>query len=219
MSARLICISTVLVFLASASACGKDEDPAKYSAKQSTEVDKKHGVAKTIRHAPPVTNRRKIACAHLLDNEALNTELGEKVTVHDINSKYETAKCAIRREGETPDEKTQEKIKKEKGFLGVLPGDVLCQYEINCWLPAQDEGKTKALCKQRKEDSNRELGLLACVQIEQKGAADGYIYRFVDPDTKCAMKVKGGPSVLTKEQVQKCAMAAIKLVTADGIKK
>lgn len=217
MSKRLL---TVVAVAALAAVGCKDDDPKKYAAKEDKALGKKEGIAKSVRHAAPVKDRKKISCTDLFDNAKLNELMGEELVIKERNEPNFTAACKWHKAGETPSQKEQEKIKKEKGMLGVLPGDELCRVRVNCWLPAQSDKVTRKLCKTRKESGNMRLGVFACVQVEQRGAYDGHIYRFVDADTKCALKVKGGPGVLDDEkQVEKCASVAMKLVTKDSIGK
>jgi hypothetical protein len=216
MSKRLL---TIAAIIALAGAC-KDDDPKKYASKEDKKLSKKEGTAKSVRHAAPVKGRKKIACTDIFDAETLKEEMGEELVIKERNEPNFTAACKWHRAGETPSEAEQKKIIKTKGMLGVLPGDELCRIRINCWLPAQSDDVTKKLCKRRGETGHMRLGVYSCVQVEQSGAYDSHIYRFVDPDTKCALKVKGGPGVLDNEkQVEKCAQVAMKLLTKETLTK
>ena len=52
------------------------------------------------------------------------------------------------------------------------------------------------------------MGSYACVQIVAQGADDVQVFRFFDDDTKCILRVGGGPSNVDNEQIKTCAKVA-----------
>ena len=54
--------------------------------------------------------------------------------------------------------------------------------------------------------------------IVAQGADDVKRFRFFDPDTKCIIQVRGGPSNVDNDLIGKCAKAAHDLIGPDQIK-
>ena len=52
------------------------------------------------------------------------------------------------------------------------------------------------------------LGVRACVQTVQVGSDDVFSYKFLDSDTKCMFKVRGGPSMINNDLIATCAKTA-----------
>ncbi|MEM9492928.1 MAG: hypothetical protein AAGC55_27515 [Myxococcota bacterium] len=165
---------------------------------------------------------KQIPCEQMLDATEVAETLGEKdpVTISDqsANDQESTSLCSIRRGGKMMDSKTQEKRLAEGRTLGVLAGDELCSIAVYCSVPADDK-LFKDKCKRDKKESNEDIGTLACVSVRQKGPYDAYTYRYIEPDTRCVVRVRGGPSVNEESEVQKCAKAALLSIDQASIGK
>lgn len=196
-------------------ACGKSEQAGVEAARREAEAAQRAkeaagAPAKVIR--PPVRGETKIACSQLIaDPAAYQTALGEKepLTVKDVTSSdgEATSSCSLLRGGKRPSEAEQKAILKREPRLGVLPGDELCNVTAMC-STVEDAEAFQKRCVARKDRSDDSMGQFACVQVVAQGVDDAYVFRFLDPDTKCVFKVRGGPSLADNELVKKCAVAA-----------
>jgi hypothetical protein len=163
---------------------------------------------------PPVPSRAKIPCDQLIsDPAAYQTATGEKkpLTIKELTNEPDAAaSCALIRGGKRPSTDAEQKaIVKETGYLGVLPGDALCEVAAFCWTLEESE-RFRRSCKEKKgtyrEDES--MGSFACVQVTAQGAADVNTYRFFDEDTKCILQVRGGPSNSDNASILACAKTA-----------
>jgi hypothetical protein len=89
----------------------------------------------------------------------------------------------------------------------VLPGDELCNVTALC-STIEDAEHFKAACKTRKEQDDDSLGSYACVRIVMVGPADVKVFQLFDEDTRCVLRVRGGPSNVNNDLIQGCAKAA-----------
>lgn len=196
-------------------ACGKSgEQAAIEEAKKEAEAEQKakeqaHEPAKVMR--PPVAGQAKIPCSQLIDLPAYQTALGEKepLTLKDqTKGEADTAaSCALYRGGKRPGEAEQQALLKKAGRLGVLPGDEICHVAAHCYTIETPE-RFKKWCADRKDRDDESMGSHACVQIVAQGADDVPLFRFYDEDTKCILRVGGGPSNVNADQIRTCAKVA-----------
>lgn len=196
-------------------ACGKSgEKAAIEEAEQQAQAEQKakekaNEPAKVMR--PPVAGQAKIPCSQLIDLPKYQEALGEKepMTLKDqTKGEADTAaSCAIHRGGKRPGEAEQKEILKKEGRLGVLPGDELCHVAALCYTIETPE-RFKKWCKDRKDRDDESMGSYACVQIVAQGADDVQLFRFYDEDTKCILRVGGGPSNVNNDQIRTCAKVA-----------
>lgn len=215
-------LAKMFAVLAAASACvgcPSDEGGAEY-AKRQAELADKDLLGKVVKVETALPSGTQVACSTLFDAEQLTTLMKEKEPVgiadHSAKSPDTTATCSIRRGGKPPDEKTQEKMFEETARLGVLGGDEVCNVAVFCSVPADTEG-FKNRCKTDGLLANDTIGTFACVKVTPKGPDDGYTYRFIDPDSKCTVRVMGGPSVVEESQVQTCAKAVMELLVPASL--
>lgn len=194
---------------AAAGACGKGADEAREAARQEAEAEarakaKAHEPAKVQR--PPVQGETKIPCTQLVDLAAFQQALGEKepLTVKSKGDPDATASCSLIRGGKRPGEAQQKELLKKQGRLGVLPGDEICYVTALCSTIETPENFRKK-CTERHDES---MGSYACVQTIAQGADDVPVFKFFDPDTKCVIKVGGGPSNVNGDVIRTCAKAA-----------
>jgi hypothetical protein len=211
---------SVLAIAILAGACGKSEDPAEYARKQAEEAQKDKFKEPAVRVKVPVVGGKKIACADLIPSvEPFTRALGQEVRLEDFNThsrqKDASAVCKFIHAGERPSKEEQEKLLIQHGKLGVLGGDPYCEIRAYCSLPDQPDFEQK--CRERSSGHN-DLGVFACVTISQRGPADAYRYKLIEPDTKCVLDILGGDSVVGDEIVRACAAAALEAITADSIK-
>ena len=219
----LVRISIMAAIVLAASGCKKSDEGRKRAEQQAAEESKKvvpAEVAKKIN--PPVPGGQRVPCTTLIDVAAFQTALGEKepmtlkeVTGTDADA---AASCSLVRGGKRPDAKEQAAlIKKQAGRLGVIPGDPTCNVTAYCWTIEEDE-KFKERCKQQGFQLDESMGSTACVQIVAQGADDVFVYKFLDPDTKCLLKVRGGPSMVDNAYITTCAKAARDSIGPANIK-
>lgn len=202
-----------------------NEDIEAHNKKQAELAASNRPKSKIVKIETALPGGTIIACEQLLDATKLGEMLGETdpVTLSDQTKKGAgpTSECSIRRGGEVMNAKAQEEQVKKTGRLGVQAGDELCHVEMHCSLPAQDE-QFKGDCQKGIEKgdrrSNEDIGAYACIKTTPKGPYDAYTYKFIDPDTRCIMSVRGGPSVNEETEVQKCAKAVLELVGLEQIK-
>ena len=215
----------LIIILASAlclTACGSGESVEDYNKKRAEAADKKRPKAKVVKVTTALPGGVTIKCAELLDVEKLTPLLEEKdvVSVQDMPEIGPTSVCSVKRGGELMDEKKQAEESKRTGKLGVLAGDELCHVTVHCSIPAQDE-QFQLDCKNKIEagqrQSNDDIGTFACIKITPQGPNDAYTYKFIDPDSRCVMSVRGGPSVNEEAEVQKCAKAIKDVIGPEQI--
>ena len=195
-------------------ACGNGENAGAEEARRQAELDLKAKATQSAparRMATPVPGQAHVPCAQLIDLAAFQTALGEKaalglkdVTKTDAEA---AASCSLLRGGKRPTEAEQKAMLKKVSRLGVLPGDELCNVTAYC-STIEDVERFKAHCKERKGKDDDSMGSYACVRIIEVGADDVKVFEFVDEDTRCRLKVAGGPSNVNNELIQSCAKAA-----------
>lgn len=196
-------------------ACGKSgeqagiEEAQKQAEAEQKAKERANEPAKVMR--PPVPGQGKIPCSQLIDLPAYQTALNEKepLTVKDQTKGEPDAasSCALHRGGKRPGEAEQQALLKQAGRLGVLPGDELCHVTALCYTIETPE-RFKKWCKDRKDRDDESMGSYACVQVVAQGADDVPLFRFYDEDTKCILRVGGGPSNVDGDQIRACAKVA-----------
>lgn len=205
-------IAIVLASVLSA-ACGGGESGLEAAKKAEQEElaksQQKGEVAKKL--TPPVAGRAHLSCDQVIDAAAFTTALGEKepLTARD-DTKTDgdaAAVCSLIRGGKKLSPAEQDALLKKQPRLGVLPGDPLCQVSLYCWTFEDDEHLRKK-CEADKNKNDDSMGTYACVQVVATGQDDVNLYRFVDADTKCLIKVGPGGSNIDNEQIRKCAQTA-----------
>lgn len=206
-------------------ACGREQSVEEYNKQQAERADMGKPKVKPVKVTTALPGGTKVACDRLLDAQKVTEFLQEKepVTIAD-QSKQEievTSLCSVRRGGELMDEKKQAELTKKTARLGVLAGDEICSIAVFCSIPA-DENQFKEDCKRELEKgdmkSNEAVGVFACIKITPKGPDDAFTYKFIDPDSRCVLRVRGGPSVNDEAIVQTCAKAALESIGPDSIK-
>jgi hypothetical protein len=205
-------------------ACGNSERAGVEEAQRQAEQEQKARQAATApvkRIAPPVPGQAHIPCSQLLDAATFQTALGEKLplTVKDVTKSEPeaAASCSLIRGGKPLTAAEQKALLKKAGRLGVLPGDELCNVTAFCWT-IEDPDRFRASCKQSKDRDDESLGSYACVHIQPVGADDVKLFRLLDDDTRCILKIRGGPSNVNNDSIQACAKAARDTIGPEQIK-
>jgi hypothetical protein len=193
-------------------ACGNGEGAGAEEARREAEQEQKtRQSAPAKRMSTPVPGQAHVPCAQLIDLAAFQTALGEKqpLAVKDVTKTDADAAavCSVVRGGKRPTEAEQRAMLKKSSRLGVLPGDELCNVTAYC-STIEDTERFKARCKERKGKDDESMGSYACVRIVEVGADDVKVFEFVDEDTRCRLKVGGGPSNVNNDLIQSCAKAA-----------
>lgn len=186
------------------------EEAKRQAALDDQRKEKAAPAAKKI--SPPVPNSAHIPCEQLIDIPAFSKALAEvdPMTVTDA-SKTEpdaAASCSLVRGGKRPNEAEQKALIKNKGKLGVLPGDELCNITAFCWT-IEDADRFRKKCTEVKgQQDDESMGSYSCMRIVPAGEADVQLFRFFDTDTKCILQVRGGPSMTDNDYIRTCAKAA-----------
>jgi len=202
---------------------GACEEPSieEYNRQQAERLEAKRPKGEAVKVDVALPGGGKIACDKIFSAEQMTQALGERepVTVKDKGDTEidPTSVCSVRRGGKMMGSKQQEEQIKKTLTLGVLAGDELCYIAAYCSIPA-DEDSLKNQCRSDQMKSNDAIGVYSCIKITPKGPHDAYTYQFIDPDSHCVMKVRGGPSVNEEEMVQKCAKAALDLMGPHALK-
>lgn len=172
---------------------------------------------------PPVRGGKTIPCAQLIGDAglaSLTTALSETVPLgmNEITEKDAdaTAVCSLVRGGTKPTIAQQEAYEKKHGRLGVLPGDEVCRITAYCG-QINTENSVREWCSKMRFAEDEGLGFTACKQIVATGQWDIEAFRFFDSDTKCVLRVIGGPSVTDNETIRACAKTAQALITPASI--
>jgi hypothetical protein len=189
------------------------EEAKKEADKERAEKEKGSTPPKKL--IPPVPGMKHVACSRMINLEAFQKELGEKepLSIKDqTRSDAEAAaSCGIVRGGKRLTPAEQDAKLKKDGRLGVMPQDVLCDVTAYCWT-IEDPVKFKEKCKLEARSKNQRdddtMGTYACVQIVPTGKDDIQVFKFYDEDTKCILKVAGGPSQIDNDLIRKCAKVA-----------
>lgn len=201
-------------------ACGNAEEEGRRAAQAKAAAETKQEVATqaAVKINPPVPGRAHIPCTQLIDAAQFTEALAEveplKVTDITQTDAEAAAVCALIRGGVRPDPKQQaEMIKKAKGGrLGAIPGDELCRVSAYCWT-IEDDAKYRAKCPTDGDTPDESAaGGWSCMHLNAQGSDDVYSYRWVDEDTKCILKVNGGPSMVDNEFIATCAKTARTLI-------
>jgi hypothetical protein len=197
--------------VALAGACKSVEREALEEARRQVEAEQRAAAASgqpAKVQRPPVPGQAKVPCEQLVDPAAYQAALGERepLALKD-QSKTEpdaAASCALFRGGKRPGPAEQQAILKRAGRLGVLPGDLLCHVTAFC-STIEDAERLRATCRNRHDDS---MGTYACVEIVMQGADDVPVFHFFDADTRCRLRVGGGPSNVDGDSIRTCAKVA-----------
>lgn len=174
--------------------------------------------SRIIKVKTPVPYGKKVACSDLLDPALFGAALSDEVTLEDRSTTDSRASsvCGVIRAGEAPGEAAQKRNFSDDMKLGVLPGDEYCTVTAYCSFPT-DIDDFKKRCQKAGDSLNEALGQWACVHQTQRAAEWAYTYKVIDPDTKCTLKVYGGPSVTDEKLVQTCTRAALDIITNERI--
>ena len=224
MSYRNLWSVLVLAAMAASPACkGNSEEAGLREAQREAEAEaKRMGSAEPAapKQRAPVTGSRKIDCNQLIDMTAFRESLGEKepLSMRDVSkgNAEANASCSLLRGGRTPTPREQEAIIKRTGKLGVLPGDELCNVTALC-NTVEDPERFKKRCAELHLEDDESMGSYACIKIVPHGGADVKSFRFLDPETKCVIEVRGGPSMADNDFITACAKAARDLIGPDQI--
>lgn len=212
-----------LALTSSVTAACKGEEAGMLAAQKEAEAESQR-LAKETPAAPkqraPVSGSRKLDCNQLIDMTAFREALGEKepMAMRDVSkgNADANASCSLLRGGRSLSPKEQEAIIKRTGKLGVIAGDELCNVSAYCNSVEQEESFKKR-CRELKLQEDESAGFSACVKIIPHGAVDVKSFRFLDPETKCVIEVRGGPSMVDNDYIAKCAKAARDLIGPDQI--
>lgn len=203
-------ITIVIAFVA---ACGSKEDAKEEAKREAEALEKKAEAPKPAQKVlPPVPGEQRIPCEQLIDPTVFQTALGEAevLSVKDMTKQdaEAAASCSLVKGGVMLTAKEQEALaKKTNRRMGVLPGDDICNISAYCWT-VENEENFKARCKQKGHRDDTSMGNYACVQVVQQGADDVHVYRFFDPDTRCILQARGGPSNVDNQKILACANTA-----------
>lgn len=213
-----------IVLILGLSACGNAEQAGAEAAKKAAESERQAIQQRPEPTAPkinpPVPGKAKLSCADIIDTAAFTRALGETAPITAADSPPEpgmAALCSLIRGGKRPSEGEQKALIKRHGRLGVLPGDELCNVSTFCWT-IEEADRFAAKCLEDKEKLDNGLGFQACVRVIATGQYDVNHYRFFDPDTKCVLQVRAGPSMVDNDFIGKCAKAARDLIGPDQIR-
>jgi hypothetical protein len=206
-------IKMIVLFTALLMGCA-NKDAAEEQAKRAAEEEEKANpeVKPAPKVLPPVPGSAKIPCTQLIDPAVYTTALGEPdpMELRDISQMDADAAavCAVLRGGKRLTPKEQQKLSKKKNHkLGVLPGEEFCRVTAYCWTIETLEG-FQARCKERNFKDSTELGAYSCVQVVAQGAEDLNVHHLYDEDTKCILKIGGGPSNEDNDKIATCARTA-----------
>jgi len=216
--------TTIAIFLIFGFACSKGanegvEEAKKQAEKEAADRAKAAGGA-AAKISPPVPGRAKLDCANVINADGFKQALGETeaLTIQASASEPDAAaSCSLLRGGKRLSDAEQKAKLKKEGRLGVMPGDEICNVSTFCWT-IEDADRFRARCAQMKEHDDDSLGFYTCVLIVAQGADDVKRFRFFDPDTKCIIQVRGGPSNVDNDLIGKCAKAAHDLIGPEQIK-
>jgi hypothetical protein len=194
--------------------CGDPEAEGRRAAQERAALETRRETATKAAEKiiPPVANRAKISCEQLIDTVQFTELLAEvdPLTVRDTTASdaEATVGCSLVRGGERPDQAQQAALsKKNGGRIGTIPGDEVCNVTAYCWT-IEDINSVKAACKRDGFLDDDSLGHYACRQVVATGSDDVNVFKFFDEDTKCLLKVRGGPSMVDNDLISRCAKAA-----------
>ncbi len=222
------------ILITGLAACDKSGSAVEEARKEAeTKLkEKSTELPKTLR--PPVAGSAKLPCSQVIDLEKFGTALEEKepMTITDVtkNEAEAAASCDLVRGGKKLTEAEQKALIKKEGRLGMLAGDTVCNVTLLCsTIETADKYRTRCLERAARdakrpqavfagEKGDDTMGSFACVQIVPTGAFDAQVFRFFDPDTKCIIQVRGGPSNQDNDLIRKCAVTARDTIGPDQIK-
>lgn len=209
---------TSAMSLALAMGCTNAEEEGRRAAqaRAAAETQKEVAAKAAVKINPPVPGRAHLPCEQVIDPAAFTESLAEvdPITVKDntASDAEAAAVCSLVRGGVRPDQSQQAAmIKKNGGRLGTIPGDELCRVTMYCWT-LEEDAKFRDKCKRDGFQPDESMGSFACLQIVAQGADDVYSFKFLDEDTKCIIKVGGGPSMVDNDLITRCAKAARDLI-------
>lgn len=160
---------------------------------------------------PPVAPSTRIGCDRLIDAARFTSVLREAapLTVRDetMGDREATSACALVRGGTKPSEAEQRLLLKQRGRLGVMPGDVVCRVTTYCWT-IEEPDRFEKRCTERGGRADDRTGGRACLRVTPMGADDVDSYLFLDEDTRCVLDVRGGPSNVDNDLIRSCAKTA-----------
>jgi len=195
-------------------ACSNAENAGAEEARRQAALEQQATSAKAPpakRMATPVPGQAHVPCAQLIDLPSYQAALGEKqpLELKEVTKSEQdaSASCSVIRGGKRLTMAEQEARGKQTSRLGVLPGDELCNVSAFC-SRIVDLDRFRAECKASHGDDDESLGSYACVRTYPVGADDVKVYRLLDEDTRCILQVRGGPSNVNNELVQKCTRTA-----------
>ncbi|MBX3156284.1 MAG: hypothetical protein KF773_09820 [Deltaproteobacteria bacterium] len=211
-------------------ACTKGQDAGKEEAKKEAEAEEKERAKNSppaAKLATPVPRGKKVPCARLIDVAAFQAVLEEKepIIIKDKREAESAAACGIYRGGKPPSAEESQKILKEKGRLGVMPQDEICDVVAYCWT-IESHDTMKKWCNDKKptgvgpmikNSDDESLGHYACMQTMMVGKYDVNNFRFFDEDTKCILQIRGGGSQVDNDIIRKCAKTARDTITPKRI--
>lgn len=217
--------ATIALLTLGLAACGNSEtagiEAARRAAQEAQAAKGQGRAAPAKRLATPVPGETRVPCAQLIDAAAFQVALGEKqpLAIKDVSASQReaAASCSLVRGGKRPSEAEQNALIKSTGRLGVLPGDELCNVTAYCWT-IEDPDRFKARCKERKDIDDESLGSYACVHVVAVGADDVKVFQLLDDDTRCILQVRGGPSNVNNDMIQRCAKTARDTIGPSQIK-
>jgi hypothetical protein len=173
----------------------------------------------------PVPYGKTVPCTQLVDVAKASAGLGRELTLKELtrDASYGDAEaaavCALHTTGKALTEKEQKKIFDTQGMkLGVQPGDELCQVTAYCWVGPPEVAAMKKDCEDKGQTTSNEIGDLTCVQTLEAGADYRYVYSVLDPDTKCKLVTRGGPSVTDEAVVKGCAKVFAEIIGPEQIR-
>lgn len=214
----------VLVLVVGLAGCSDNRnagaEAVRRQAEQEQAARRAAPAAPAVRIATPVPAGVHVPCAQLVDPAVFQTALAETqpLTVKDVTTSERdaTASCSLVRGGKRPSEAAQRALEKRTGKLGVLPGDELCNVSAFCWTIESTE-RLRTRCKDRRQQDDESLGGYACVRVVAAGAFDVKVFQLFDADTRCILQIRGGPSNVDNELVERCARTARDSIGPDQI--
>lgn len=203
----------VAVVLLVSGGCEAKEDAAAEVAREAEAAAKRRDATGlvAVKQKAPMEEGKTIPCERLLDAAKFTEALGEPnvVAVRDNSkaNKDASAACSIVRGGAAPSRTEQEALLKKNPRLGVLGGDELCYVNAYCTTVEQPDRFRKS-CRNKGFADDESLGSFACKQVVAQGADDVSVFHFFDEDSKCVIRVGGGPSNVDNDLIMKCARTA-----------
>lgn len=225
---RIAGIALAISLVASLAACSKDDgDGGSYAREQANANKPKNKGKPAEKIKTAVQAGKRVPCETLFSPEPFTEALEETepvvITDETAKSKEASSICNIVRGGERPDAEQQKKMSEKNALLGVLPGDPICTAEVFCWeVPSAEQLKKN--CAKKTEDGKADGatdveigGVYTCEQLRMQGPYDRFSYEAVDPETKCRVNVRGGPSMNDQDKTKACARVVLDQLVADKL--